>query len=166
VDRAFGAFFTKQARYPRFKSKKRDAARFRLPQGISIADGWVVLPSIGPVKIRQSRQPKGTLKSASCKPDATGHWFVTLVEHIAVQPVAQTLATDHAQISGLDCGLTHLIVGSDGLRIAAPRWYRQSERTLRRASRSLSRKKAGQRWPATGSAATGARAPADQQASR
>jgi putative transposase len=67
LDQAFAAFFGKRARYPRFKSRKHDQARFRIPQGIKLSTGCVVLPNIGRVKVRQSREARGTIKSATCK---------------------------------------------------------------------------------------------------
>jgi putative transposase len=145
LDRAFVAFSNKQARYPRFKSKKRDAARFRIPQRIRIANGCVVLPGLGPVKLRQSREPLGTLKSATCKQDATGRWYVTLVERLALTPPSPSLAPNPARVLGVDRGLKDLVVGTDGLRVSAPRWYRQSEHKLRRANRALSRTHLGSR---------------------
>jgi putative transposase len=93
------------------------------------------------VKIRQSREPIGTLRSATCKRDAAGHWFVTLM-HVSAEPVQLTLV-DPASVVGLDRGLKVLIVGNDGQRVAAPPWYRQSERKLKRANRAVSRAQKG-----------------------
>ena len=41
LDRAFRNFFEGRARFPRFKSRKRDAPRFRIPQRVKIAEGKV-----------------------------------------------------------------------------------------------------------------------------
>src|SRR6516165_7566537 len=38
---AFANFFAKRARYPRFKSRKRDRAGFRIPQRVKLEDGKV-----------------------------------------------------------------------------------------------------------------------------
>src|SRR5262249_41320237 len=38
LHRAFSNFFAKRARYPRFKGRKRDRARFRIPQRIKLDD--------------------------------------------------------------------------------------------------------------------------------
>jgi len=77
--KAFGAFFAKRARFPRFKSRKRDVARFRIPQRVTLTAGSLTVPKIGRVKVRQSRDIEGTTKSATVKRDACGHWFVSLV---------------------------------------------------------------------------------------
>jgi len=79
LKKAFGAFFAKRARFPRFKSRKRDVARFRIPQRVTLTDGSLTVPKIGRVKVRQSQAIEGTTKSTTFKCDACGHWFVSLV---------------------------------------------------------------------------------------
>src|SRR5262249_18491964 len=60
LHRAFSNFFMNRARYPRFKSRKRDQARFRIPQRVRIQDGQVYVPKIGWIRIRQSQEVEGT----------------------------------------------------------------------------------------------------------
>ena len=55
LDRAFAAFFEKRAGFPRFKSKKRDEPRFRIPQRVKVEDSKVYVPKVGWVRIRQSQ---------------------------------------------------------------------------------------------------------------
>ena len=44
---------------------------------------------------------------------------------------------------GVDLGLTHFVVLSDGRKIASPRFLRRAEKKLKRAQRNLSRKQKG-----------------------
>ena len=60
-------FFEKRARFPRLKSRKRDRARFRIPQRVIVADGKVYVPKIGLVGIRQSQAVDGATKSHNCR---------------------------------------------------------------------------------------------------
>ena len=46
---------------------------------------------------------------------------------------------------GVDLGLTHFAVLSDGRKIASPRFLRRAEKKLRRAQRAMSRKEKGSR---------------------
>ena len=46
---------------------------------------------------------------------------------------------------GIDLGLTHFAVLSDGRKIASPRFLRRAEKKLKRAQRALSRKEKGSR---------------------
>jgi len=82
LKKAFGAFFERRARYPRFKSRKRDMARFRIPQRVTLRDGSLTVPKIGRVKVRQSQAVEGVTKSATFKRDACGHWFVSLLSEV------------------------------------------------------------------------------------
>src|SRR5438105_3987345 len=70
LDKAFRAFFAGQAGYPRFKSRKTDRPRFRIPQRVKVSGGKVYVPKIGWVRIRQSRPMEGEGKSATFKRDA------------------------------------------------------------------------------------------------
>jgi len=140
--RAFEAFFEKRARYPRFKSKRRDTARFRIPQRITFADSCLMVPKIGRVKVRQSQEIEGTTKSATFKRDACGHWFVSLVSEMEIPAVALPLPSEDRAV-GVDLGLKDAVVTSEGERVAAPRFYRCAQRKLRRAQRSFSRKAQG-----------------------
>lgn len=133
--RAFEAFFEKRAKFPRFKSKHRDVARFRIPQRVTLADGFVSVPKIGRVRVRQSQEVEGVTKSATFKRDACGHWFVSLVAEMEMPVVALPLPTEGRTV-GVDLGLKDAVVTSEGERVAAPRFYRAAQRKLRRAQRS------------------------------
>ncbi len=140
--KAFEAFFEKRARYPRFKSKKWDTARFRIPQRVTLTDGYLSVPKIGRVKVRQSQAVEGVTKSATFKRDACGHWFVSLVAEMEMPTVALPAPVEE-RVVGVDLGLKDAVVTSDGDRVAAPRFYRAAQRQLRRAQRSQSRKQKG-----------------------
>jgi putative transposase len=47
------------------------------------------------------------------------------------------------RVIGIDLGLTHFAVLSDGTKIASPRFLRRAEKKLKRAQRALSRKQEG-----------------------
>jgi putative transposase len=76
---------------------------------------------------------------ATFKQDATRCWHVTLVTEFEMPNAPLALANPTA-IVGVDLGLHDFAVLSDGVRISVPRFFRQSERTLRRAQRRLSRR--------------------------
>jgi putative transposase len=142
LDRAFRSFFEGRARYPRFKSRKRDPLRFRIPQRVKLADGKVYVPKAGWVRIRQSMPVDLPIKGATFKQDATGHWFVTLTAEFAMPDVALP-TPDPTKVIGIDLGLKDFAVTSDGGRIPAPKFYRHGQRKLRKAQRILSRRKPG-----------------------
>lgn len=140
VDRAFEAFFKKRSRFPRFRSKKAGHFAFRIPQRVRIESGKVYVPKIGWVRIRQSREVEGKAKSATFKRDATGHWYVALTTEFETPDVEPPAPSNPV---GVDLGLKDLFVLSHGERGPAPKFARKGAKKLRRAQKSLSRKKPG-----------------------
>jgi putative transposase len=143
LDRAFVNFFEKRARFPKFKSKKRDRARFRIPQRVKLADGKVYVPKVGHVRVRQSQDVSEPTKSATFRREADGHWYVSLVVEFEMPDIALP-APDPEKVAGIDLGLIDFATLSDGSNpIHTPKFYRKAQRDLRRAQRTLSRRKKG-----------------------
>jgi putative transposase len=143
LHRAFVNFFEKRARYPRFKSRKRDQARFRIPQRVAAGDAKVSIPKIGHVRIRQSQKVAEPTKSASFRREADGHWYVSLTVEFEMPAVALPMP-DSAQVVGIDLGLIDFVRLSDGSDpIPTPRFYRKAQRKLRKAQRTYCRRKPG-----------------------
>ena len=139
LQRAYVNFFEKRARFPRFKSRKRDQARFRIPQRVKAADGWVYVPKVGSVAIRQSQAVDGITKSATFKRDVADNWDVALVTEFTMPDTALP-AADPAHVVGVDLGLKDFAVLSDGERTVVPQFFRKAERKLRKAQRVFSRR--------------------------
>lgn len=142
VHRAFVNFFEKRARYPRFKSRKRDPLRFRIPQRAKVESGKVYVPKVGWVRIRQSQPVTEATRSATFRRQADGHWYVSLVVEFEMPDVALP-TPDPAKVVGVDLGLKDFAVLSDGERVPVPKFYRQGQRKLRKAQRILSRRQPG-----------------------
>jgi putative transposase len=152
--RAFKNFFEKRARSPKFKSRKRDGARFRIPQGVKIKDGKVSIPTIsdtkvgdtkvGDVRIFQSRDVTETTKGATFTRAADGKWYVSLVVEFEV-PDLPIPTPDPAKTVGIDVGLIDFATSSNPAArpIPAPKFFRKGQRRLRRAQRTVSRRKHG-----------------------
>ena len=138
LDKAFGAFFAKRAKFPRFRSKKRDRPSFRLPAEVRVEGEKLYVPKVGLVRLVLHRPVEGTVKSATFTQDATGAWYVSLVVHFALSDVAPPAPRPERTI-GVDLGLKELAVLSDGERVPAPKQYHRAERKLRRLQRHLSR---------------------------
>ena len=72
--------------------------------------------------------------------DAAGRYFASFVVYATPEPLPQI-----QQAAGIDLGLTHFAVLSDGRKIGSPRFLRRAEKKLKRAQRALSRKEKGSR---------------------
>ncbi|WP_060887942.1 RNA-guided endonuclease InsQ/TnpB family protein [Streptomyces caniscabiei] len=132
---------------PRLKSRKdaRQSIRFTANARWKITDsGRLNLPKIGAVKVKWSRTLPATPTSVTVVMDAAGRYFASFV--IDTDP-----ATDAARMPdtdrtiGIDLGLTHFAVLSDGTKIDSPRFLRRAEKKLKKAQQDLSRKQKGSR---------------------
>jgi putative transposase len=116
---------------PRFRARKdrRQAIRFTRNARWQITPGGRLrLPKIGDVPVRWSRDLPSAPSSVTVIKDAAGRYFASFV----VQTVPDSLPEAESVI-GIDLGLTHFAVLSDGRKIASPRFLRRAEKKLRRA---------------------------------
>ena len=123
---------------PRFRSRKdhRQAIRFTANANFKVLpNGKLRLPKIGDVPVRWSRDLPSEPSSVAVIKDSAGRYFASFV----VETGSEVLP-DVDQIIGIDLGLTHFAVLSNGRKIASPRFLRRAEKKLRRAQKSLSRK--------------------------
>jgi len=130
---------------PHFKSRKdkRQSIRFTANARWSITDsGRLNLPKIGPVKVKWSRTLPATPSSVTVIKDAAGRFFASFV--IDTDRAAdQARMPDTDRTIGIDLGLTHFAVLSDGTKIDSSRFLRRAEKKLKKAQRELSRKRKG-----------------------
>ncbi|MFF4141810.1 RNA-guided endonuclease InsQ/TnpB family protein [Streptomyces sp. NPDC001698] len=130
---------------PRLKSRKdaRQSIRFTANARWSITPvGRLSLPKIGEVRVKWSRALPAVPSSVTVIKDAAGRYFVSFV--VDADPAADAARMpDTDQSIGIDLGLTHFAVLSDGTRIGSPRFLRRAEKKLKKAHRELSRKQKG-----------------------
>ncbi|GAA2137979.1 RNA-guided endonuclease TnpB family protein [Streptomyces synnematoformans] len=130
---------------PRLKSRKdtRQSIRFTANARWNITDsGRLNLPKIGPVKVKWSRALPATPTSVTVIKDAAGRFFASFV--IDTDPAIDAARMpDTDQAIGIDLGLTHFAVLSDGTKIDSPRFLRRAEKKLKKAQRELSRTQKG-----------------------
>ncbi|MFR9780549.1 RNA-guided endonuclease InsQ/TnpB family protein [Micromonospora sp. MS34] len=126
---------------PRFRSRKdnRQAIRFTANARFKVLDnGRLRLPKIGDVQVRWSRQLPAKPSSVTVIRDAAGRYFASFVVATADEPLPAAVAE-----VGIDLGLTHFAVLSDGTKVTAPKFLRRAARKLRRLQQNLSRKQKG-----------------------
>ena len=126
---------------PRFRSRKdhRQAIRFTANARFRVlANGKLRLPMIGEVPVRWSRPLPSSPSSVTVIKDSAGRYFASFV--VEVNPIALPEA---GSVVGIDLGLGHFAVLSDGRKICAPQLLRRAEKVLKRRQRELSRKRKG-----------------------
>jgi putative transposase len=145
VDRAFQAFFRRikageRPGYPRFKGRGRyDSFTFAInPRGNSVQPDRIRIPNLGWVKFRAHQELTGTPKTATVKREGK-KWRIRLACDIG--PAPEKIAVSSGV--GIDLGLKEFLTLSNGDSVPNPRFFRQNEARIARASRALSRKKRG-----------------------
>ncbi len=127
---------------PRFRSRKdnRQAVRFTANSRFRVLDnGRLRLPKVGDVRVFWSRRLPSAPTSVTVIRDAAGRYFASFV---VTTTGDETLPEVDSEV-GIDLGLTHFAVLSDGTKIAAPKFLRRAARKLRRLQQDLARKQKG-----------------------
>jgi putative transposase len=126
---------------PRFRSGKdnRQAIRFTKNSRFKVVDnGRLRLPKIGDVEVRWSRSLPADPSSVTVIKDVAGRYFASFV----IQTTDEPLPEVNSEV-GIDLGLTHFAVLSDGAKVTAPKFLRRAARKLKRLQQDLSRKQRG-----------------------
>lgn len=127
---------------PRFKSRRDNTQSARFTNNAKwkiTAPGKLSLPRVGQIKVVWSRELPSTPTSVTVIKDAADRYFASFV----VQTNADEVLPETTPEVGIDLGLSHFAVLSDGTKITNPRFLRRAERKLKRTQRALSRKTKG-----------------------
>ncbi|MGA5508979.1 RNA-guided endonuclease InsQ/TnpB family protein [Streptomyces umbrinus] len=149
VDTAYSNFFASlrgtragpKIGEPQFKSRRdnRQSVRFTANARWSITPGGDLrLPKIGDVRVKWSRPLPSAPSTVTVIKDSAGRCFASFV----VETDSEALPEVTPEV-GIDLGLGHFAVLSDGTKIDSPRFLRRAEKHLKRAQQALSRKEKG-----------------------
>src|SRR6266704_6115737 len=94
------------------------------------------------LKIKLHRPIEGMPKTVHLVHRADGHWYALLVCEIKPATSHEPTECSHPAI-GLDVGLTVFLADSEGHTVENPRFYRTSQKALRRKQRTICRRKKG-----------------------
>lgn len=140
LDVAFKNFFSKRARFPKFK-KKNGKQSIQYPQGVTIEGGTIKLPKVGKVKIVLSREVIGKIKTVTISKDSVGHYYASVLMDDGVIPPEPVKSVESS--IGIDMGIHDFVTTSTGEKVANLRFLKRSLRNLKRKQQSLARKKKG-----------------------
>jgi len=140
LEMAFVKFFERKSGYPKFKSKKNSTQSLQIPQGFKIVDNKLYLPKLRkrPIKIKLHRKIKGNIKRIVISMNKIEQFFVSIITDYT----PQKLPRSNRKI-GIDLGLKHFLITSDGRKIPLPKWFKKTENLIKRIQRRLSRKQKG-----------------------
>ena len=138
LDTADLNFFRGNAKFPRFKSKKRKNG-FTVPQHTKLADGKICVPKFKEgIKCIVDREVKCDVGKMTFTKTLTGKYYVSILTEEQYQPKEKTGA-----VCGVDLGLKDFAITSDGIKFKNNRYTKKYERDLAKAQKHLSRKQKG-----------------------
>lgn len=144
---AYEGFFRLPERgFPKFKSKHKSRKSYttnNVNGNIRMEEGRLKLPKMGFIKLKQHREiPEGyVLKSVTVSQTSSGRYEASILFFYESQVEQQE---PHSFI-GLDFSMKELYVDSNGNQASYPRYYRKSEKKLKREQRKLSHMQKGSR---------------------
>jgi len=143
LDNAFTNFFKGKAKFPNFK-KKDSKQSFKIPLAIKVDfDNWTVnVPKYGKIKFHNSRIFNGIVKQATVSKTTTDRYFISILVDDKRELPKKTPIKEKTTI-GIDLGIKHFAILSNGTKIENNRFIIQSLKELKREQRNLSRKKKG-----------------------
>lgn len=136
LSRAFINFFEGRAKFPNFKSKHGKQS-IQYPQNVKITNEGLKLPKIGIVPAKIHRTFDGKLKTVTVSLTPSGKYFASLLFDDEQPGVEKSI---DGKAVGIDLGLTHFAITSDGSKFDNPRVLKKHSRNLKRKQQKLSRK--------------------------
>lgn len=143
-DAAFANFFRRikageRRGYPKFRNRSM-AASLRF-QGVGVAKwtrGVASLPKLGRIKLAEKLPTVACPDTVTLKRGADGHYYISFraTVEIALLPVVNRMI-------GVDLGITHLAILSNGEKVENPRRLKAHLRYLKQQQRCLSRRQNG-----------------------
>ena len=144
LENSFTNFFAGRAEFPKFKSK-RNSQSFQIPQHaeVDFKEGLLYLPKFKKgIKIELHRKFKGDVKTMTVTRTSTGKYFASiLVDNKKELPTPKKVQPKNT--IGIDLGLNHFIVTSNGEKVDNPRYLRESLDRIGVLQKRASRKKKG-----------------------
>ena len=131
-----------ESRFPKFKKRSRSQSfQADAGRGTTIIEGQrIKLPKIGWVRMFQTLRHLGTIVKVVISKTAN-RWFASItVDTFTDDPIPDIRRTP---VVGVDVGIKHLAVTSEGVYYENPKVLRRYERKLKRLQRQLSRRKKG-----------------------
>jgi putative transposase len=139
LSNAFINFFERRAGYPGRKSKHGKQSLI-YPQNVKLVGDCLKFPKLGLIYAKIHREIKGSLKTVTISKNPCGQYYASILfEDGTKKPIPSV----EGNAIGIDLGLTHFAITSEGSKFDNPKWLAKHERNLKIKQQQLSRKKKG-----------------------
>ena len=98
----------------------------------------LALSKIGEIPIKLHRPIEGKIKGVIVKRTKTGKWFAIVQAEVTPEPLPST-----GRVVGIDLGIQHFCVDSDGLAFENPKFIDRTLEKIKEVQKELSRKQKG-----------------------
>ena len=134
---AYKNFFEKRTGFPRFKSKHGKQS-ISYPSNVKLDGDYLKLPGkVGLIYCKQERKFDGQIKTVTVSLNPDGKYYASVLVDDG-RELAQ-LSTE-GKARGIDLGLTHFCITSNGSKFDNPRHTTKYARNLKKKQQSLARK--------------------------
>ena len=136
-NKAFKAFFRKQNKFPKYKTKRNKQSYSTNNQNgtvyLSEDYKYISLPKIKNVRIKMHRKFKGVIKTVTVSKECDNTYYVSILVEENIEPKSKTNKS-----VGIDLGIKSYIVDSDSNKINNPKYLSKSLVRLEVEQRKLS----------------------------
>jgi putative transposase len=139
LDKAYRNFFDGRAKYPKFRKKfENESFRYPDPAQLKIEKDRIFLPKAGWVEMVMHREIVGTVSNVTVSRQGT-YWYVSIqVECEIDEPMLKIGAAE-----GVDAGVVHGAVLSDGTVFDLPRVSEKEQRQVAAIQKTVARRQKG-----------------------
>ncbi len=142
---AFGRFFKKTSKYPKYKKKgkSRDTFAAAGSEDFSCCGMYITLPFVGRVRMAEEMRFPGAKLLRATVSRTADRWYVSVsvVTADATKPVDPLGGGENQAALGVDLGIKAMATCSDGTTFANPMPLRKHLKRLKRLQRKCSRKR-------------------------
>lgn len=138
---AYNNFFKNKAGFPKFKSKHSDTNSFKVPQSasIDIETETIKIPKFEPIKFKHRlKQTEISPNSVVISRNRIGQYYASIQFEGEIEIKEST-----GECVGIDLGLTHFLIDSNGTKIDNPRLLKKQLGKIKYLQRMHSKKKKG-----------------------
>lgn len=145
LDKAYAKFFQKKAGYPKFKNMHQRQSSFHSSASIGSGEGWIRIGKLStPIKAKIHRKVTSRISSITISRETTGKYYASLCFADEIESNNNLIKNvQDSKVIGLDVGISHLLVDSNGNKTENPRFLKNAMTNLRRKQKKLSRKQKG-----------------------
>jgi putative transposase len=143
LDDAFQRFFKGQGRYPNFKRKHGKQSSAHRAKSLKVGERSIKIPKLSPIKAKIHWAIEGKVRSITISRTPTGKYYASILVDTPEVEAKPMTSLSLEGVVGLDMGLSHLLIDSNGHKTANPKFVKNAQANLKRKQRKLSRKKKG-----------------------